>query len=131
MSGSILSRNSLSFSQSTSNFSPLQTQVDGLVSRFVEEASSPTTLGALMAGGLAYRLTRVGVMGMGSSSLLRPLSVAVGLGSEVSAYEFTNRFFHTVGATGQSPLQPNLWRWDGTGGWRQGLISSTITGDSR
>jgi hypothetical protein len=73
-------------------------------------------------------------------------SIVVGLGSEVTAFEFANRFLATVGvrfprplASGgetpplqnQSPItghpSPNLWSWYGPGGWREGLISSALS----
>jgi len=89
------------------NHSPLnqiQMQVDGLVTHFVHEAANAMTLVSLVAGGMAYRMGRIGVLGMGpGGSLVRgPLSLVVGLGSEVTAFEFTNRLLHSV------PLTPAL-----------------------
>jgi hypothetical protein len=126
---SILDRLSDAGLPSEAPASHLQNQVDGLVCNFVEEASNPYTLAALMAGGLTYRVTRVGVMGMGSSFILRPLSVALGLGAEVSAFEFTNRALTTFRATGRSTQRENanLWSWSGCGGWQEGLIHSAIS----
>src|SRR5262249_32709141 len=49
----------------------------------------------------------------------------IGLGVEVSAFEMTNRSLTAL--TGESSLHPNLWRWEGQGGIRQGLLSSLIT----
>jgi len=127
------------------SLSPIQGQVDGLVSRFVEEAVNPRTLIAITAGGFAYRAGRLGVMGVESSLIpspwswgLHPLSAATGLVSEITAFEFTNRFLSTVGARfprssfagGETPpLQENLnlWSWSGAGGWREGLVSSALT----
>ena len=94
------------------------------MSRFTDEAANPVTIGALMAGGLAYRVGRIGVMGLGSSSLLRPLSVVAGLGSEVSAYEFTSRSLLSLSCNSSNP---HLWRWEGQGGIGKGFLSSGIT----
>jgi hypothetical protein len=48
------------------------------------------------------------------------------LGSEVTAFEFTHRALQTVRATHASPL-PNLWSWNGQGGWKQALINDALT----
>jgi diguanylate cyclase (GGDEF)-like protein len=133
MSETLLSRSSSLFS-TASSLSSTQFQCDNLVSHFVEEAASPTTLAALSVGGLAYRLGRVGVLGLNAGAYcntpLRLASIALGLGSEVTAFELTNRALQTFRAIGRSPLQyqsPNLWSWSGPGGWREGLISSLVT----
>jgi hypothetical protein len=116
--------------------SPLQGQVDGLVSGFVEEAANPRTLVAITAGGFAYRLGRLGVMGLDSSLFagpgslaIRPFSLIAGLASEVTVFEFTNRFLTNIRASRRSPLQDTsgLWSWSGPGGWREGLVSSALT----
>ena len=106
--------------------------MDGLVTHFVDEAANPRTLAALSAGGLAYRFGRIGILGLGvrgsgfGLTWLRPLSVAVGLGSEVTAFEFTNRAFQSF--TPNPELRtPNLWSFSGPGGWREGLATSAIT----
>jgi len=105
--------------------SSLQTQVDGLVSRFVEEAANPNTLAALMAGGMAYRFGRVGILAMGegrvaAGSLLQSASIVGGFGLEVGTYELTSR-------TLSRDSNPNRWNWSGPGGWAQGLTTSAIT----
>src|SRR5262245_50719212 len=120
---SILDRASFT-SHSASSVTPLQSQVDGLVGGFVEQATDLKTLAAISAGGMAYRMGRVGLMGLGSGNAVRALSVVGGLGAEVSAFEATHRGLASV--TG-GPGSANLWRWDGAGGLRQGLISSMIT----
>jgi hypothetical protein len=134
MTESILRRLSSTSFGLPADFYPLQAQVEGLVSHFVEEAASPATLAALMAGGMAYRFGRVGVLAAGEGRLaaapLRLASYGFGLGAEVGAYEFTNRVLQTVGAAGRPPADsqnPNLWSWSGPGGWAQGLGSSALT----
>jgi hypothetical protein len=79
----------------------------------------------MMAGGITYRLGRVGVMAAGGGNLSRVLSVGVGLGAEVTAFEMTHRSLGQL--TGEGRFNPNLWRWSGQGGIRQGLLSSLIT----
>src|SRR5215471_1930286 len=92
--GSVLARlQSSSFSENNSG-SALQSQVDGLVTHFVDEATDLRGLASLAAGSLAYRYTRFGVMALGegrlTASFLRPLSIGLGLGGEVVAFEGTS-----------------------------------------
>ena len=97
MPDTILSRLSQNHFSSQPVTTPLQTQVDGLVSGFVREAANPRTLASIAAGSMAYRLTRLGVMGLGVQStgyfgtLARPLSIGLGLGAEVVAFEGSGR----------------------------------------
>jgi len=132
LKGSVLTRLGRDGFSRSSPLSPLQSQVDGLVSHFVEEAAKPRTLAAITAGSLAYRFVRAGVMGLGQAhvagSLLRPLSVGVGLTGEVTAFELTNRTLATLTVrAGLKPAPTNLWNWSGPGGWREGMASSFIT----
>src|SRR5262245_7864094 len=119
--------------------SSVQAQTDGLVESFVQQATDWRSLAALMAGGLTYRFGSVEVMGWGvgaplgaplvgwaqQAAPLRVLSVAAGLGAEVTAFEMTNRSLSSL--TGETRSNPNLWRWEGQGGLRQGLLSSLVT----
>src|SRR5215467_8262071 len=114
----LLSRSSLS----PSLMSPLQSQVDGLVGGFAQQATDWRSLAAMMVGGMTYRLGRVGAMAAGTG---RIASVGIGLGAEVTAFEMTNRSLSSL--TGESHSNPNLWRWEGQGGIRQGLLSSLVT----
>src|SRR5262245_10560537 len=119
MGPSVLDRLSTSFSQN--EFTETQSQVDRLVSGFVEHATDGRSLAAMTAGGMAYRLGRIGVLSAeikNFESLRWVSSLAVGLGSEASAFEMTNRLIVHA---------PNLWQWDGPGGIRQGWLSSLIT----
>src|SRR4029434_4395953 len=72
-------------------FSPLQSQVDGLVGGFAETATDWRSLAAMTAGGMAYRAGRIGVMGWGNGSLVRAASVGFGLTAEASTFELVNR----------------------------------------
>jgi hypothetical protein len=101
------------------SLSSIQSQADGIVGGFISQATDWKNLSAVMAGGIAYRLGRVGGMAAGTGRLA---SVGVGLASEVSAFEMTNRFL-----TGGGPSNPNLWRWNGRGGLKEGWFSSFIT----
>jgi hypothetical protein len=109
--------------------SPIQSQVDALETNFIEEATSPTTLAAMVAGGVAYRFGRIGTLALGEGHLaaapLHLLSLGIGLGTEVSAFELTSRTLQ--GVSGSRPGNANLWAWSGQGGWAQGLSSSFIT----
>jgi len=133
MSSSVLVRYSHS-SLPWVGLTPLQTQVDGLVNRFVEEAANPITLAALTAGGMAYRWGRIAVQGSGLGvrggmlfpRLVRAGSIGFGLGAEVSAFELTSRSLLSL-TPNPELLTPNLWNWSGPGGWAQGLASSAIT----
>jgi hypothetical protein len=103
----------------------LSAQVDGLVGNFIREATDLRTLAAMMAGGMAYRLGRIGAMSTRVGAPLRIASLGIGLGAEVTAFEMTNRSLSSL--TGEIHSNPNLWRWDGQGGIRQGLLNSLVT----
>jgi len=127
----VLSRLAPTARFSSPELRPLQAQVDQLVSTFLEEAANPRTLAAITVGGLAYRVGRVGVMsawgGQTQGLPLRFLSIVAGLGSEVTAFEFTNRAFQTLSSPITHHSSPNVWRWSGPGGWGEGLATSAIT----
>jgi hypothetical protein len=109
---------------SSPSFTPLQSQVDGLVGSFTQQATDWRSLAAMMAGGMAYRFGRMGVMATGVRGG-RVLSLGLGLGTEVSTFEMTHRSL--TGLTSEGFQNPNLWHWSGQGGIRQGLLSSLIT----
>ena len=104
-------------------FSPLQAGVDSLVSGFAERATDGYSLAAMVGGGWAYRLGRVGTLALGSrfltpqslplaSQILRLSSIGVGfagkslLGPEAEALQWVS--------AGHSRLQ---WggKWPGPG----------------
>jgi|GEM_PF-2581539 len=105
-----------------SSVSPLQSQVDGLVGGFVHQATDWRTLMAMTAGGMAYRVGRIGAMGLAPVPGIRAVSVGLGLGAEVSAFELTHRGLNSLHSENS-----NLWRWSGPGGLRQGLFQSFIS----
>jgi calcineurin-like phosphoesterase family protein len=109
-------------SSKSPRLSSLQSQVDGMVGGFAEQATDWRSLSAMMTGGIAYRLGRIGAVAAGTGHLV---SAGIGLGAEVSAFEMTNRSLTAL--TGDGAFHPNLWRWEGQGGIRQGLLSSLIT----
>jgi len=122
---------------------------DALVGTFRDQATDWRSWAAMVAGGLGYRLGRMGTMALGTGRIaagpLQVLSVGVGLTSEVSAFELTHRGltsallgarsprpqFGPTQSDGETPPlhpeNPNLWRWSGPGGLRQGLLQSFIT----
>src|SRR5215467_8684394 len=118
--GSLLSRPS-SLSQASVP-TAVQSQVDGLVGGFVQQATDWRSLAAMTAGGMTYRLGRVGAMTAGTGRLA---SLGIGLSAEVTAFEMTNRSLSSL--TGETQSNPNLWRWEGQGGIQQGLLSSLVT----
>src|SRR4029453_1046428 len=91
----LLSRVSVSSSPSLTSS---QAQVDGLVGGFVAQATDWRSLAAMMAGGTAYRIGRVGALGLGTGNGVRALSVGAGLTAEVSTFELTHRTLSSVGA---------------------------------
>src|SRR5262245_31476747 len=91
-----------------SSVSPLQSQVDGLVGGFVHQATDWRTLMAMTAGGMAYRVGRIGAMGLAPVPGIRAVSVGLGLGAEVSAFELTHRGLNSLHSENS-----NLWRWSG------------------
>jgi hypothetical protein len=117
--------------------SPVQAEADTLVEHFIDNATDWRSIAALTVGGWAYRWgktaalsSQLSVLSRGNllSSLFRMGSVALGLASEVTAFEFTNRFLTNLQGTGRLPLQenPNLWSFSGYGGWKEGWILSLI-----
>src|SRR4029450_8783086 len=122
-SQSILARASLPSSIPLST--PLQSQVDGLVGGFAAQATDWRSLASMMAGGTAYRLGRVGILGLGSGNALRVASVGVGLGAEVLTFEGSHRALTAL--SGEDHHNPNLFRWNGHGGIAQGLLHSFVT----
>jgi aspartate/methionine/tyrosine aminotransferase len=106
------------------SLSSVQSQVDGLVGSFTQQATDWRSLAAMMAGGMAYRLGRIGMVSTGLQGN-QILSVGLGLGAEVTTFEMTNRSLTSL--TGDPSRNSNLWRWSGQGGIRQGLLSSLIT----
>jgi hypothetical protein len=124
--GTLLDRPSFASSFQALELSPLQSQVDGLVGGFVHQATDWHSLAAMTAGGAAYRLGRIGMMSTGLRGG-KVLSIAAGFGAEITTYEMTNRALQMIETNGRSSLNPNLWRWDGQGGIRQGLLNSLIT----
>ena len=111
-----------------------QVQTDTLVSKFSEEALDAKTILPLMAGGMAYRLGRIAVLSPQSlvlgqrltPYLIRSASVAFGLASEISAFEFSQRFLKTMTRDDGRGTR-DLWNWSGEGGWREGLATSALT----
>jgi DNA-directed RNA polymerase specialized sigma subunit len=100
----------------------LQSQVDGLVEGFADQATDWQSLAAMMAGGMGYRLGRIGAVAAGTG---RIASLGIGLGAEVVSFEMAHRSLTSL--TSETHSNPNLWRWNGQGGIRQGLLNSLIT----
>jgi len=67
MSTTVLQRLSEPEVYQNSDFTPLQTRTDSLVSRFTEEATSPQTLVSLAGSSLAYRYTRLNLLSLASA----------------------------------------------------------------
>ena len=80
------------------NLTAVQVEEDQLVNSFTHEASNWQNLAAMMAGGLAYRLGKIGVCSVGAIHelplLARLLSPTIGLATEVSTFRGVNQIFH-------------------------------------
>src|SRR4030095_8331316 len=107
---------------SASPFSLAQRLVDGAVENFTHQSADWKCVAAMVAGGTAYRLGRIGVLSAGTGPA-QAASILGGLLSEITAFELTNR---ALGSDFKSET-PNLWRWSGSQGLRAGLFSSFVT----
>ncbi|MFO1518355.1 MAG: cytochrome P450 [bacterium] len=113
-----------SFGPAVSGLSTAQAHVDCYVSSFVEQASDFTSVAAMTLGGLACRLGRLGTLslveGLPARSLVRLISHGVGLASEVTAFETSQRGLrHLTGDA--SHLQQGFWD-----GWRSSFVNFGI-----
>jgi|GEM_PF-4445670 len=120
ISESLLSRSSTVLS---SRLTPFQNQIDALTTGFVEKATDVKILSSLVAGGFASRLGKIGTvtagMGIVPALPLRVASTAAGFAVEITAFETSQRLL-------SSPSSPNLWKWEGYNGFKQGLLSSSV-----
>ncbi|MFO1519867.1 MAG: hypothetical protein U1F57_09435 [bacterium] len=122
------------FRNASSDLSSTQKQVDNMMSRFVHEATEWKSLAAMMAGGVAYRLGKIGVIAgsekiFGSTAarlfpLVQAASAVGGLATEVTVFEGTQRGLTAL--TGEAKLNPNLLNWHGKGGIKEGWLSSFV-----
>lgn len=108
-----------------------QLLVDQIVSDFVQNASDWKAVAAMTVGGLAYRAGRAGVSSAMASRGFAlaglPLSVGVGLGAEVSAFEITHRALHSLPGEAGAKSSGSLWSFSGAGGLKEGWVSSFVT----
>lgn len=103
--------------------------VDQSVTGFIDGATDVRTLAAIGVGSLAYQAARAGFLSLGFrgavlSTLARPASVAVGLLSEATAFEATERVFDSFSS---HPQNSNRWSWSGRGGWAEALPATLIS----
>src|SRR4030095_4439784 len=82
--------------------SELQSQTDRWVGTFLSETTNLKTVAAFLGAGAAYRLTWMGTLTLGSSSLVRGASFATGLAAESAVFSGVDRFFHHGEAPGPS-----------------------------
>jgi hypothetical protein len=107
---------------------PVQQQVDQMVENFVGQATDWKSLAAMTAGGIAYRLGRIGILASGGSKagvLIRGVSLLGGLATEVATFEIAHRSFASF--TGEGHSHSRLWSWNGVGGLKEGFLSSLVT----
>ncbi|MFO1518123.1 MAG: hypothetical protein U1F57_00440 [bacterium] len=132
-SDSVLTRHDQNSAREKPAYTDTQKQVDTMVSNFVAQATEWHSLAAMMAGGLAYRYGKIAILGVGgewagtsslANAFLRGASVAGGLGLEVLTFETVHRGLLTL--SGHGGENPNMWSWNGQGGWKQGLASSYV-----
>lgn len=107
--------------------SAAQAQLDGVVSGFVDQASDWRALASMMAGGVAFRLGRSGVLSLSTARQAFPalnlLSQGVGLATEVTVFEASHRGLQYF--TGERS-NSNLLRWSGSGGFWEGWRASFV-----
>ncbi|MFO1518063.1 MAG: hypothetical protein U1F57_00130 [bacterium] len=140
--GSILSRFSESRLNSAASLSAFQSQVDGLVGAFAEQASDWRSLTAMAAGSLFYRLGRLGTLALASKAgiaapLFHAASYGIGLASEVTAYQTVSDTLSPVSPLGRyderwrtSFVQFALLKIGGAGAARQNLLVQHLLQDS-
>ncbi|MFO1518960.1 MAG: HEAT repeat domain-containing protein [bacterium] len=130
----VLTRSCVHYSQSSPEFTSAQKQVDGMISRFVQEATDWKSLASMMAGGVAFRLGKIGLIagaerGLGSAAsrlfpLVQAASAVGGLAVEVTVFEGSRRGL--VSFTEESKGNPNLFSWHGKGGIKDAWLSSFV-----
>src|SRR5215471_5105739 len=111
---SILSRH---ISLSSSEITPLQHQIDDLTSGFVDQASNGKTLTSMVAGGLANRWAKIGVLAASSpltqggilSVVVKGTSSLIGFAAESLTFSEMNRGFQRL--EGQAPQKSFLKDW--------------------
>ncbi|MFO1519442.1 MAG: LuxR C-terminal-related transcriptional regulator [bacterium] len=128
MIDSVLSRFSGASLQNTSTLTGTQAALDGLVSHFVEESSDWKSLALVSTGSVFYRLGRIGALSLAPQAgraavLMNAVSYGAGLSAEASAFQGGSRLMAFFSGDRSNP---NLWRWEGRGGWREGLVSSGV-----
>ncbi|MFO1520255.1 MAG: hypothetical protein U1F57_11445 [bacterium] len=95
------------FSETTlgraSSLSDAQAQMDGIVSGFTDQATDTRSMVAMMAGGVAYQLGKVGALSLLGSKAAAPLltvvSAGAGLSAEVTAFEGVHGFLSPQAAS--------------------------------
>jgi hypothetical protein len=117
-----------------SDLNTTQIQADQWVTGFLDQATEWKSLAAMVAGGVAYRMGRISFLSAASRLspsvqkiplLLNAGSSFFGLGVEVTAFEATHRSLLSL--THEGKQNPNLWQWNGKGGFKEGWLHSLVT----
>jgi len=119
-SGGILFSNSFGWSSS-------QKHIDQLTENFLNQVTDWKSLAAMTVASFAYRLGKISLLSaqtLQDLPLVGPASVGTGLVSETTAFEFTHRSLTTFFPAEPSAQNPNVWRFSGCGGWKEGWVSS-------
>src|SRR5262245_47287458 len=82
---------------------PHQDLVDGLVSNFIDGATQIPSLAAMTVGSVAFRMGRLGLVGLGNSPFVKAASLGMGLAAEVSAFELAHRGLTSLSVVARSP----------------------------
>jgi hypothetical protein len=109
------------------NWSSSQKQIDQFIENFLYQATDWKSFAAMTAASFAYRLGKISLLSaqtLQDLPLVGPTSVGIGLVSEATAYEFSQRSLSTFFPTEHSAENPNVWRFSGGGGWKEGWVSS-------
>jgi len=115
-------------SESAPCFSSHQIGLDALAQSTSQELSNVATLTAMATGSLFGQLGHAGFLAMGARSsrcfpAIRLVSSGIALGAETLGFETAHRGVEALSRSSH----PNLWKWNGIGGWREGLASTFIT----
>lgn len=95
----------------------------------LSQQNNTSMLAAMTVGSLFNHIARFATFSLGASAgrfgaALNLLSYGTALGSEALAFETTHRALESLSA---HPSHANLWNWNGSGGLKEGFVSTLFT----